>query len=133
MRTFKLVALFVLFLLGGQQSFHNNNLAYARHNADHCCMCTTGCKTWCWCSGQANCRRCHVDDSDTLLSPVSADNLTIDLRRTTQLRPGKFVISDSVEKIITLMDARRLRVDFTLKLIDHVDDHMKFKCMRLES
>ena len=66
-----------------------------------------------------------------MLSPVSTDNLTIDIRQTAQLRPGKLVTSDSVDTIMTLVRASRLRENFTLKLIDHVADHMKFTCISL--
>lgn len=131
MRTLKLVPLFVLVLLGGQQ-FFSENLVYARHNANHCCMCGT-CKPYCWCPGQANCPVCHADDGDTILSPVSSNNLSIDIRQTVQLRPQKVVTSDHVERILALVHGSRLRDNLTIKLNDHVADYMKFKCRSLES
>ena len=131
MRTLKLVPLFLLVLLGGQQSFLDN-LVYARHNANHCCMCGV-CKSYCWCPGQANCSLCHTDDGDTILSPVSANNLSIDIRQTAQLRPGKVVTSDYVERTMAVVRGSRLRESFTIKLNDHVADHIKFKCNSLES
>ncbi len=130
MRTLKLVPLFLLVLLGGQQFFFDN-LVYARHTANHCCMCGV-CKSYCWCPGQANCSTCHTDDGDTILSPVSTNNLSIDIRQTAQLRPQKVVMSDHVERVLALVHGSRLREHFTMKLNDHVADHMKFKCMNLD-
>ena len=129
MRILTLAPLFLLVLLVGQ-GFFFDELAHARHKPNHCCMCGA-CKQWCWCGGQAQCPQCHVDDGDTMLSPVSTDNLTIDIRQTAQLRPGKLVTSDSVDTIMTLVRASRLRENFTLKLVDHVADHMKFTCISL--
>jgi hypothetical protein len=74
-----------------------------------------------------------VDDGDTIPSPVSADNLTIDIRQTAQLRPGKVVTSYSVERIMTLLHGSRSHGDFTMKLSDHVAEYVKFKCRSLES
>jgi len=131
MRILTLAPLFVLILIGGQGSFFDE-LAYARHNANHCCMCGK-CYSYCWCSGQANCKVCHSDDGENILSTVSADNLTIDLRQTAQLQAPKLVKSDVNGRVITLVRGNRLRGNFTMKLIDHVVDYMKFKCMSLES
>lgn len=130
MRILTLVSLFVLVLLGGQGSFLEE-VAYAKHTASHCCMCGV-CKPYCWCPGQASCPYCHSDEGENILSTVSADNLKIDLRQTAQLQAPKLVTSEENGRVITLVRENRLRANFTMKLIDHVGDYMKFKCMSLE-
>jgi hypothetical protein len=131
MRILTLAPLFVLVLLGAQGSFLEE-VAYARHNATHCCMCGT-CYLYCWCPGQASCPKCHSDEGENTLSTVSADNLKIDIRQYTHLQLLNGVQSESIGNVMSFMRAKRLNGNFTLKLIDHVADHMKFKCMSLES
>lgn len=130
MRVIKFLPFIVLIFLGGQYTFADS--VYARHNADHCCMCSK-CFSYCWCGGQANCKTCHSDDGETMLSPVSADNLKIDIRHRTQLQLLNGVQSEPIESVMTLVQASRLRGYFTLKLIDHAADYMIFKCMSHES
>jgi hypothetical protein len=131
MRILTLAPLFVLVLLGGQGSFLED-VAYAKHNATHCCMCGK-CYSYCWCPGQASCPKCHSDEDETILSTVSAENLKIDIRQDTHLQLLNGVQPESIGSVMALVRASRLRGSFTLKLIDHVADHMRFKCMSLES
>lgn len=130
-RILTLVHLFVLVLLGGQ-GLLIEEVAYARHNANHCCMCSK-CYSYCWCPGQANCPKCHSDEDENILSTVSVDNLKIDIRQDTHLQLLNGVQSESIGSVMTFVRANRLRGSLTLKLIDNVADHMKFKCMNLES
>lgn len=116
----------------GSQGFLSEELVYAKHHPDHCCMCNK-CKSNCWCGGQANCRICHTDDDDTILSSVSTINLTtINIRGTFYLHPDMSTASDMIEKVITHVQSNRLRESSTLKLVNHVDNHhMEFKCTGL--
>lgn len=129
MRVIKFLPFIVLIFFGGQYTFADS--VYARHSATHCCMCGA-CYSYCWCGGQASCAKCHSDDGENILSPVSADNLKIDIRQDTQLQLLTGVQSESIGSVMTLVRASRLRGHFTLKLIDHVADFMMFKCRSLE-
>lgn len=128
MQKLMFVSVFVFLLLGGQEPFLNS-LAYARHNPNHCCMCGT-CNGWCWCSGQANCK-CVTYDGKGIQPYSSTINVTLDIRNTSRLQPHSE--ANSMESVMTLVRGGRLRGSFTMKLTDHVADHMKFKCLSLES
>jgi hypothetical protein len=130
MRSFLFISLFGLVLLGGQESVLNN-FAYARHTADHCCMCGS-CYSYCWCSGQANCK-CYANDWKNILTLASADDLRIDIRQGTQMQSLKDERPEFVGSVMTFVRASRIGGNSTMKLADHIGDYMRFKCMSLES
>lgn len=132
MRRLMLIPLFGLFLFAGQESFLHS-LAYAKHSPNHCCMCGT-CRSTCWCPGApgSNCPYCRADDGETFLSYVSTDTIKVDIRSAPQLLPLNVMSEDVAESVMTLVHGSRTQGNFTLKLLDNVEDHVKFRCSSLE-
>jgi hypothetical protein len=125
MRSLLLTSIFGLVLLAGQDAFLNS-FAFARHTANHCCMCPS-CYTWCWCGGQANCPKCRSNEGDGI-STVSVDSLTLSIRQIISARTLRVIDADSIERVVTVVRGNRLLDKSSVTLIDHVEDYMRFRC-----
>lgn len=132
MRIQLLAPLFSLVLIG-IQGYLFENLAYAKHNPDHCCMCSK-CKSTCWCGGQANCPKCHTTDGDSIPEIVSSNNLPIiNLRRIAHLESERLIPSIAVDELITHVRLTRWRENSTLRMPNYLVEHIEFECLRLDS
>ncbi len=130
MRSLLRASLFGLAFLFSQELFLSN-FALARHTASHCCMCPS-CYSWCWCGGQANCPKCHSIE-DTSILAVSY-GLPTDIRQIIlSSRPLRVIDAESVEKVMTIVSANRLYERSAIQLIDQLEDHMRFRCLRFVS
>jgi hypothetical protein len=121
------VTAFALWLLTGQPVIMIG-LAFAKHTPNHCCMCGT-CNTWCYCSGQANCR-CVTNDGKGIPPASSTFKVMFDIRDTYGLHLHTDALT--TESMLSLVRASRLRETSVMTLTDHLADHMRFKCMHSE-
>ena len=122
MRAFRIISVFLLFLLGGQFLF-----IPSRASAVDCCT-NCQCKAWCTCPGTYPCAYCGAGDSDTFQANARTSNGTLSIT-VRDVSPAPEVTSPDVTgRVMNLLrGGKRVLGNLNLKIVN-IQSSFKFAC-----